>query len=123
MDADRGSLKLCLMNENDEPLCFPPLQQSADRGGELQKLADLNGDRAPVPPTEAELLYKQLLSIPGGGVGGGFSSVCIISPNGLGSFMFPDAIAVACANAMPLDKFPAVGFVGDSSTGDFNKPT
>ena len=61
-------------------------------------------------------------SIAEGGVGGGFSSVCIISLNGLDSFMLPVAIAVAWDNALPL-MLPAVAFVGDSSIGEVNKPT
>ena len=62
-------------------------------------------------------------SWPEGGVGGGFSNVCMISLNGLGSLMCPAAIAEAWDNAFPVILLPPKELVGDSSTGDFRRPT
>jgi hypothetical protein len=87
-------------------------------------LSDLNG-KGPVtpPPIAKELLCNDPPSLPDGGVAGGFSNVCMISLKGLESLIFPAAIADACDNALPLVKCAPAGFVGDSSTGDFNRPT
>ena len=77
----------------------------------------------PPPIAKVLLCNEPPPSQPEGGVGGGFSNVCMISLNGLESFIFPAAIAEAWDNAFPVKIFPPAGFVGDSSMGDLRRPT